>query len=154
MGLDMFLYRRGKPEEVAYWRKANAIHGWFERRLTEDYEDGIENCRDYLVSKEDLEELKSTCERVIAASKLVPGKVKNGDRLVNGVWEPLYEDGVTIQDASLAEELLPTQEGFFFGSKDYNEWYINDLEETIEQINNILETTDFDKQEIVYSAWW
>lgn len=30
MGLDMYLYKE-KSEEVAYWRKANAIHAWFER---------------------------------------------------------------------------------------------------------------------------
>lgn len=33
-------------------------------------------------------------------------------------------------DHSLAQDLLPTQGGFFFGSTDYDEWYFNDLEET------------------------
>lgn len=31
-----------------------------------------------------------------------------------------------------AEELLPTQEGFFFGTTDYDEWYFNDIQDTIE----------------------
>ena len=31
-----------------------------------------------------------------------------------------------------AEELLPTQEGFFFGTTEYDEWYFDDIQETIE----------------------
>lgn len=41
-------------------------------------------------------------------------------------------DAVTqvLADASKAEELLPTQGGFFFGSTEYDEYYKNDLELT------------------------
>lgn len=35
-----------------------------------------------------------------------------------------------LADHSLAEELLPTQEGFFFGGTEYDEYYFQDLEET------------------------
>ena len=34
MGLDMYLYKKvknAKKQEVAYWRKANQIRGWFVR---------------------------------------------------------------------------------------------------------------------------
>ena len=40
------------------------------------------------------------------------------------------QDGKTIKDSSLAKELLPTAEGFFFGSTDYNEYYYQDLVNT------------------------
>lgn len=43
-----------------------------------------------------------------------------------------------LADTSRAEELLPTQEGFFFGSTDYDEWYFKDLEETKEKLEGIL----------------
>ena len=36
------------------------------------------------------------------------------------------------EDPSKAEELLPTTEGFFFGSTDYNEYYMKDIDYTIE----------------------
>lgn len=34
-----------------------------------------------------------------------------------------------------AKELLPTQSGFFFGPTEYDEWYFNDLRDTIEIID-------------------
>ena len=40
--------------EVCYWRKANQIHNWF----VENVQDGDDDCRDYYVSEEDLEELR------------------------------------------------------------------------------------------------
>lgn len=43
-----------------------------------------------------------------------------------------------IEDNSKAEELLPTQSGFFFGGTDYDEWYFKDLEDTIAMVGGIL----------------
>lgn len=43
-----------------------------------------------------------------------------------------------LADHSLADELLPSQAGFFFGSTDYDEWYFQDLKHTVETINNCL----------------
>ena len=153
MGLDMFLYKV-KREEVAYWRKANAIHGWFERKLGDG--EPLRNCGDYHVTKEDLEELQDLCKQVLAKTKTASGKVQNGSRYNHETneWDPIYEDGKTVVNPEVAEELLPSQAGFFFGSTNYDQYYLEDLENTIEQIDNILHTTDFDREEIVYSAWW
>jgi len=54
----------------------------------------------------------------------------------------------------LAPELLPTQDGFFFGKTDYNDWYFYQLKETIKQIKNILKSIDFDKYWIAYHSSW
>lgn len=43
----------------AYWRKANAIHGWF----VENVQNGQDNCKEYYVAKEQLEELRELCQR-------------------------------------------------------------------------------------------
>ena len=43
-----------------------------------------------------------------------------------------------LADRSLADELLPTQTGFFFGGTEYDDWYFGDLEGTIEIIDNAL----------------
>ena len=45
-----------------------------------------------------------------------------------------------LADHSKADELLPTQGGFFFGSTDYDEWYFSDLEYTVEQLTRCLES--------------
>ena len=40
-----------------------------------------------------------------------------------------------LENHSLAETLLPSQEGFFFGETDYDEYYFQDLEDTIQSCN-------------------
>jgi len=47
-------------EEVMYWRKANAIHSWF----VENCQNGVDECQESYVSREQLEELASICEEV------------------------------------------------------------------------------------------
>lgn len=44
-----------------------------------------------------------------------------------------------LADHSLAEELLPTRSGFFFGSTDYDEWYYNDVKDCKKKFSKILE---------------
>lgn len=43
-----------------------------------------------------------------------------------------------LEDKSLADELLPTTSGFFFGSTDFDDWYFSDLENTVKIIDNVL----------------
>lgn len=52
-----------------------------------------------------------------------------------------------------ASELLPTQSGFFFGGTEYDEWYFNDIDDTIKILKKVL--NDKDKNvEIFYQASW
>ena len=51
----------------------------------------------------------------------------------------------------MAEELLPTGSGFFFGSTDYDEYYFGDLNDTVGIITRCLESK-FDSFE--YQASW
>ena len=44
-----------------------------------------------------------------------------------------------LSDHSLAQELLPTQDGFFFGGTDYDEYYYKNLEETVKNLKPLLE---------------
>lgn len=89
----------------AYWRKANAIHAWFDR--LEDKE--LDNCEERSVSLEQLQELLETCER-------------------------LLRDRDDPDSKSLPEAELPTQGGFFFGSEEYGDWYYEQLENTVQQL--------------------
>ena len=56
-----------------------------------------------------------------------------------------------LKDPTKAEELLPAQEGFFFGSTEYDEWYFNNIQDTIEICDWCL-NTDYDY--FVYSSSW
>jgi len=58
MGLDMYLYQK-ETHEVAYWRKANAIHGWF-MQLTD-----VDDCTPVHVSKNALIQLRDDCQKVL-----------------------------------------------------------------------------------------
>lgn len=121
--------------EVGYWRKANQIHNWF----VSNCQDGEDDCTTHCVYREQLEELKELCEKVIKTAKLVNGQIRNGYHInENGTRVYDMEDGkiVTNQDEIMA--LLPPQEGFFFGSTDIDEWYINDIKNTIEIIDKCL----------------
>lgn len=45
----------------AYWRKSNQIHNWF----VENVQKGIDDCREYYVSKDKLKELREVCRKVM-----------------------------------------------------------------------------------------
>ena len=47
-----------------------------------------------------------------------------------------------LNNNELAEQLLPTASGFFFGATEYDQRYFNDLEETIKIIDNALKMPD------------
>ena len=94
---------------VGYWRKANAIHGWFVREV----QGGRDECQDSYVPREKLVELRDACKSVMS--------------LTVGV----------NRDKAEAVGLLP-QAGFFFGSMEMDDWYYADLKHTIEMIDNIL----------------
>lgn len=54
----------------------------------------------------------------------------------------------------LAEARLPSTSGFFFGSTEYDEYYFDDIEKTIDIITKVLETTDFETQMLYYCSSW
>ena len=137
-------------EQVASWRKANAIHNWF----VENVQDGVDDCGIYEVSKEDLENLLHICKLIKNKCRLKKGKIKNGERCENGRWVPIYEDGEYIENPAIAEEYLPTTGGFFFGSTEYDQWYMQDIEYTVEVLTKILRETDFEAQMVAYSSSW
>ena len=57
-----------------------------------------------------------------------------------------------IKNPNLASEDLPTSEGFFFGSTEYDDWYFEGLAETIEIVDRCLEMPD--EWEFEYHSSW
>lgn len=90
-------------------------------------QDGEDDCEKYEVTESNLLDLKAVCEEVLNLKGKDEGKI---------------------------EELLPTQGGFFFGDTTYDEYYLSEVEGTIKIINEVLETTDFEKELVVYQSSW
>ena len=58
---------------------------------------------------------------------------------------------IVLQPA-VADEELPVQPGFFFGSYEYDEWYFDGIKQTIEIIDNCLQMPD--EWEFYYHSSW
>jgi hypothetical protein len=141
-------------EKVMYWHKANHIHAWF----VDNVQSGNDDCGTYVVSKDKLRELLSTCQQVLEASKLVDGTVYSGTEWSSGNSEPVErrEPGRVIEDPTVAKQLLPTQSGFFFGNVEFDEDYLKDVKVTRDWAARMLSelektTTPCD---FVYSSSW
>lgn len=68
----------------------------------------------------------------------------------------LLEDCKKVKEnQSVAAEVLPTKAGFFFGGTDYDEYYMDDIDTTIEIIEAILaeDNTDYDISFYYSSSW-
>jgi hypothetical protein len=118
MGLDMYLYEK-QVHEVAYWRKANAIHGWIINTTN-----AIDDCTPISLTKQDLYNLREVCIDVL-----------------------------NVHTSDYALEFLPPTDGFFFGSSAIDEWYWNDLKDTIDKLNTALEQS-VDDAMFEYLASW
>ena len=99
-------------------------------------------------------DLLDKCYKVLTGSIMMIGQVKNGQQYVDGKWVDCMEPGKVIINPEVAEELLPSRGGFFFGSTEYDEYYMQDIEDTIEIIKNVLATTDFETQMLAYCSSW
>lgn len=136
---------------VAYWRKANAIHRWF----VENVQEGEDDCRSYYVGRDKLEELVGVCRKVLAVAEISEGQPVHGGTS----WSPQegrqdhFVEGRALLNGEAVAEILPTASGFFFGSTDYDEWYLQDVEETIEQIERTLRLMP-DQHDFEYRASW
>lgn len=152
MGLDSSIYRKehgaGDGVEVAYWRKANAIHRFFiELNGGKDYHEDIP------IEEKDLRELLRRCKEIKAQARLVNGKVVDYYTIENGGQKAHYVDGQIIDNPAICEELLPTQSGFFFGKTDYDEDYMYSIDKTIEQLEEILADHKDDDEYYYYGSW-
>jgi hypothetical protein len=116
----------------------------------DNVQDGEDNCREYYVDREQLQELVDTCKKVKESLENSPKKkVQVQVGWQNG--EKMYDDVEVFEDTSVAEELLPTQPGFFFGGTEYDQWYVKDLDNTINQLEPLLQEEGGD---FYYQSSW
>ena len=103
-------------EEIAVWRKSNAIHKWF----VDNVQEGEDDCKSYYVGKDQLKEL-------------------------------LNEVKLVLLDKDSADDILPTQKGFFFGGNEYDDYYFEDMEYTKEILEKVMNESEGD---FYYSSSW
>ena len=93
--------------EIGYWRKANAIHKWF----VDNVQDGVDNCGDYYVEYEKLEELLGVVNKVLAdtskAHELLP--TASGFFFGNTQYDEWYWHDIEYTK-ELLEKLLKNKE--------------------------------------------
>lgn len=58
-----------------------------------------------------------------------------------------------LADHDLAEELLPTQEGYFYGSTHYDERYFEKLQDTKNELEEDVKAMD-DNDSAIFWSWW
>ena len=59
-----------------------------------------------------------------------------------------------MEDMDKAEDLLPTQGGFFFGGVEYDQYYVGDIKYTAERLEKILTDKSLQKMDFYYQSSW
>ena len=120
--------------EIGYWRKANAIHKWFVKNVQKEEDD----CGYYDVEREQLENLREEIKKVLTDKNRVVIRLSKGE--VN----PVIDDNP-----------LPTQDGYFFGRTDNDEYYWRYLETTLNLLDDILDNPKkYEGFEFEYHSSW
>lgn len=119
-------YQDSKPKrmESLYMRKQN----WFLRYIhsRHEFKDGDYYCQ---ITKEDVIEFISRADAVLNATD-------------------------DTKRRGLAMSLLPTQEGFFFGATDYDDYYYTMVKHYRDAYEEALKEIDWDKEYIEYYESW
>jgi hypothetical protein len=133
-------------EELMYWRKANQIHGWFCNNTEEIVADVK-----YYVTKTDLEVLLETCKSV---SDILEKSPKITKQVVGG-WKDgeEYLVPVEVYDNNVIADILPPTQGFFFGSDTIDDYYKQDIDDTIKFLEEELSNCEEDAEFEYYASW-
>jgi hypothetical protein len=129
-------------ETVAYWRKANQIHKWF----VDNVQSGEDDCGEYDVSRREIQDLTNLLYTIIdkldgkefvrhttdTSSEEEKSFIFDKTKLREMYSKMTYR--FDINDDELKDyccEVLPPQDGCFFGSTDINSWYFQDIIKTV-----------------------
>lgn len=115
--------------EVAYWRKFSALHGWF----VDCCADGVDDCREMEVSIDYFEELLQTlreAREILDKADVTVSEVPdwNGNMQKYTIYHCLKE----------LEGIFQPRIGFFFGGDEIDTYFSDELNRTIELVENIL----------------
>lgn len=80
-------------------------------------------------------------------------------KVILGIEKPIEGEDYWVEkiyrkaDQALAEDLLPSQSGFFFGNTEYNHYYWEDVKEVNKWVADLLNDLSDDEQVLMY-CWW
>lgn len=74
----------------------------------------------------------------------------DAERLIEACDDVLALGEDNLQDA---EDILPTQSGFFFGSTDYDDWYLADVRQVRREFKQFLKNWQPDEVAIICYSW-
>ena len=141
---------------VGYWRKANAIHGWFVRELA----DGVDKCQRIDVRRSDLVTLRDLCVNELHnRNNAKPTEVsdyvlsEDGTEIHTKIMEAIKKEASKVSVAVTDDPLAPIN-GFFFGSTEKDEWYYGQLDYTVDTINSLLANDTDGELSYYYQASW
>ena len=77
--------------QALYWRKANAIHDWF----VDNVQDGTDDCKEYFVETDQLEELVSLCNEALATKDTDILQTTEGFFFGSTEYDEYYWDEIT-----------------------------------------------------------
>lgn len=150
MGLDMYLYARGfasqyydpcglheqiKPllqnlpgEDTYYIQKQVAY--WRKANqihawFVDNVQNGVDECQDSYVDREQLQVLRTLCVELLGS-----------------------------RDVERAKEQLPPRQGFFFGGYEIDEYYWEDLQDTVNQLTPVLTNPNLEHFDFIYHSSW
>ena len=129
-------------EQVGYWRKFNALHGWF----VNECGDGKDECQEMYVSEDKLKEILNLLKQV----KMILDNSKVVTKVLTDWNNEEYEVLVYDCDKELFD-LFPPTEGFFFGSTEIVESFKEDVERSITIFE---ESVNDDSGDYYYQASW
>lgn len=97
-------------EEVAYWRKANAIHAWF----VDNVQGGEDDCATYDVSADQLRELLADTDKVLGNPSLAPTVLPTQSGFFFGPtdYDEYYFESLRYTKTTL-EGVLTDEDGYF-----------------------------------------
>ena len=133
MGLDMYLYGVKQEFEkhdynIGGYKESTEIGYW--RKANAIHNWFVNNCGDG----------EDTCQQMyVSLEKL--------EELLDACKQ-------VSKDHGLAPVLLPTQDGFFFGSTEYDDWYFDKIEDTIKIIEPVIEFLKNIKDKCKSNDWW
>lgn len=159
MGLDMYLYV-AKYESKAQWNSVdNAFPLNFYPKELESL--AKQHWEDNFLSKETKYQIgywrKANAIHKWFVDKLASG-VDNCQEIYVGMEDLktlLGNVEMVLENKDRAKDLLPTQEGFFFGGLEFDDWYFEDLKYTKELLTRVIKFLSKHKDyRCYYKASW
>lgn len=174
MGLDIYFSRVNKLDyslnkktaihdkiAIGYFRKVNCLLPHF------GYED---NCEYLEIEKSQIEDLVYKAKELLAVYDTISYQLHLQSIEVN-YYKEIYKDNQEMCDErckpflkkideiwkpfeEVADQMLPTTTGCFFGSQEYREWYVSDLQSIVAAFEKILDEIDFDVEQVLMYCWW